>query len=126
MSQENAEIVRRAVAAINDRDLDGYLACCSEHVELRTPLIVGVYEGRKAYSDISLTSRMPLPTSESTSTVWKRSVPAFIRTRGTGRATRIPLGFEATNVYDSVDGKVSRVRIFLDRDEALKAVGLAE
>src|SRR5947209_20467451 len=56
MSQENVEIVRRAVAAINDRDLDGYLACCSEHVELRTPLIVGVYEGRKGiqryFSDV--------------------------------------------------------------------------
>ena len=56
MSQENVEIVRRAVAAINDRDLDGYMACCSEHVELRTPLIVGVYEGRKGiqryFSDV--------------------------------------------------------------------------
>ena len=26
MSQENVEIVRRAVAAINQRDIDGYLA----------------------------------------------------------------------------------------------------
>jgi len=33
---------------------------------------------------------------------------------------------ESANVYDFTDGKISRVRIFLDRDEALKAVGLAE
>jgi hypothetical protein len=29
-------------------------------------------------------------------------------------------------VYDLVDGKISHIRIFLDRDEALRAVGLAE
>jgi hypothetical protein len=31
-----------------------------------------------------------------------------------------------TNVYDLIDGKISHVRIFLDRQEALKAVGLDE
>jgi hypothetical protein len=29
-------------------------------------------------------------------------------------------------VYDLIDGKISHVRIFLDRQEALKAVGLGE
>jgi hypothetical protein len=33
-------------------------------------------------------------------------------------------GAESANVYDFIDGKISRIRIFLDRDEALKAVGL--
>jgi ketosteroid isomerase-like protein len=130
MSQENVEVVRRAVAAINDRDLDGYLACCSEHVELRTPLIVGVYEGRKGiqryFSDVEDAApdfRIDINRVE---TVGPDQVLAFIRTRGTGRATGIPLGFEATNVYDLVDGQITRVRIFLDASEALKAVGLAE
>jgi ketosteroid isomerase-like protein len=130
MSQQNVEIVRRAVAAINDRDLDGYLSCCTEHVELRTPLIVGVYEGRKGiqryFSDVEDAApdfRIDINRVE---TVGPDQVLAFIRTRGSGRATGIPLGFEATNVYDFVDGKISRVRIFLDRDEALKAVGLAQ
>jgi hypothetical protein len=31
-----------------------------------------------------------------------------------------------TNVYDLIDGKISHVRIFFDRQEALKAVGLDE
>src|ERR1051326_918457 len=37
-----------AVAALNARDLDGYLACCTEDLELHSPLeaFVGVYEGR--------------------------------------------------------------------------------
>jgi len=31
-----------------------------------------------------------------------------------------------TNVYDLIDGKISHVRIFLERQEALKAAGLEE
>ena len=38
MSQENVEMVKRAVAAINQRDIDGYLACCTEDVQLVTPV----------------------------------------------------------------------------------------
>ena len=38
MSQENVEVVERAVAAVNDRDIDGYLACCTEDIQLQTPV----------------------------------------------------------------------------------------
>ena len=40
----------------------------------------------------------------------------------------IPVSTEAptANVYDLVDGKITRIRIFLDRHEALDAVGLPE
>jgi hypothetical protein len=33
---------------------------------------------------------------------------------------------DSANVYDFIDGKMTRIRIFLDRAEALKAVGLEE
>jgi hypothetical protein len=35
-------------------------------------------------------------------------------------------GADSANVYDFIEGKISHVRIFLDRTDALKAVGLAE
>jgi len=38
----------------------------------------------------------------------------------------IPLAQRFANVYDLVDGKLSRVRVYSDWDEALKAVGLEE
>ena len=52
MSQENLHIVERAIAAMNARDIDGYLACCTEDVELRTPMapvggVVSVLFGRE-------------------------------------------------------------------------------
>ena len=130
MSQENVGIVRRAVAAINDRDLDGYMACCSEHVELCTPLIAGVYEGRKGiqryFSDVEDAAPDFRIEIDRVEPVGPGQVLAFIRTRCTGRETGIPLGFGATNVYDLVDGQITRVRIFLDASEAPKAVGLEE
>jgi hypothetical protein len=51
---------------------------------------------------------------------------ASLRVRSTGRASGIVTGVESTNVYDFIDGKIRRIRIFLDSDEALKAVGLAD
>jgi hypothetical protein len=48
MSQENVEVVERAIAAVDDRDIDSYLACCTGEVELETPVIAveGVHGGR--------------------------------------------------------------------------------
>jgi ketosteroid isomerase-like protein len=133
VSQENVELVERAVAAINARDIDGYLACCTENVKLVTPLaaVGGEYEGtdgiRRYFADIEDTApdfRIELDRVEG---VDSKRVIAFLRTSSVGRVSGIrvaPPPF--TNVYDLLDGKISRVRIFLDRQEALKAVGLEE
>src|SRR5215211_2371841 len=75
MSEENVETVRRAVAAVNARDIDRYLACCTEDVELRTPLVPigGIYEGpddiRRFFADIRTQRR----TFGSTSIEWRQS-----------------------------------------------------
>jgi ketosteroid isomerase-like protein len=58
VSQANVEVVRCVVEALNTRDLEGYLACCTEDVELHTPLevLVGVHGGpggiRRSFADI--------------------------------------------------------------------------
>ena len=46
-SEENVELVRRAVAAVNDRDITRYLECCADDIQLVTPLagLGAVYEG---------------------------------------------------------------------------------
>jgi ketosteroid isomerase-like protein len=130
VSQENVEVVERAIAAINARDIDGYLACCTEEVKLETPMaaVGGVYEGidgiRRFLTDIEDAApdfRMEFDGMEE---VDSKRVLAFLRNSSTGRASGIRLAWPQTNVYDLVDGKISHIRIFLDRDEALKAVGL--
>ena len=132
MSQENVEVVKRAIAAVNDRDIDRYLADCTEDIELRTPLapIGGVYEGpdgiRRFFVDIQDMSpdfRLDL---ESVEAIGADRVLAFLQITASGRSSGIPTANATANVYDLVDGKIRRVRIFLNRQEALAAVGLSE
>ena len=130
MSQENVRLVERAIAAINARDIEGYRACCTEDVKLETPMaaVGGVYEGihgiRRFLTDVEEAApdfRIELDGVEE---VDSKRVIAFLRNSSTGRASGIRMAWPQTNVYDLIDGKISHIRIFIDRDEALKAVGL--
>jgi steroid delta-isomerase-like uncharacterized protein len=133
MSQENVELVRRAIAAVNERDIDAYLACCTDDVQLVTPLaeIGGSYDGHEAvrrfFADINDTSPDFQLTAERIEAVGNERVLAFLRVSATGRASGIPAAVETPtgNVYDIANGRISRLRIFFDRDEALKAAGLS-
>jgi ketosteroid isomerase-like protein len=132
MSEENLEVVERAIAAINERDIDGYLACCTEDVRLRTPLspVAGVYEGavgiRRFFADIEDAGpdfRLDL---ERLQGVGGERVLAFLRVTVHGRTSGLPTPAETGNVYEFEEGKIRRIQIFLDRGEALEAVGLRE
>jgi ketosteroid isomerase-like protein len=132
MPQENVRLVERAIAAINARDIESYRACCTEDVKLETPMaaVGGVYEGidgiRRFLTDVEEAApdfRMELDGAEE---VDSKRVIAFLRNNSTGRASGIRMAWPQTNVYDLIDGKISHVRIFVDRQEALKAVGLEE
>jgi ketosteroid isomerase-like protein len=132
MSQEDVETVGRAIAAINARDIEGYRACCTETVKLETPMAAmgGVYEGidgiRRFLADVEESApdfRMEVDGVEEADS---KRVIAFLRNSSTGRTSGIRMAWPQTNVYDLIDGKISHVRIFLDRQEALNAVGLAE
>ena len=51
-------------------------------------------------------------------------VLAFLRASASGRASGIPTAYATTNVYDFVNGKIRRIRIFFDRQQTVEAVGL--
>jgi|ERR1035438_1751650 ketosteroid isomerase-like protein len=130
MSQENVETVGRAIAAINARDIDAYLACCTENVELLLPMVGAQYLGsdgiRRFFTDIEDIGPDFRIEVQRVQAIGDSNALAFLRVSSTGRASGIVTGAESANVYDFTEGKISRIRIFLDRDEALKAVGLAE
>jgi ketosteroid isomerase-like protein len=132
MSQENVRLVERAIAAINARDIESYRACCTENVKLETPMaaVGGVYEGidgiKRFLTDVEEAApdfRIELDGVEE---VDSKRVIAFLHSSSTGRASGYRMAWPSTNVYDLVDGKISHIRIFLDRQQALKAVGLEE
>src|SRR5579862_3979776 len=131
MSQENLEVVRRAVAALNARDLDGYLACCTPDVELHIPEVIGgVYEGpkgiRRFLTDVADAAPDFHIDIQELKAVGGDQVLAPIQTASHGRASGISMATTQTNVYDLLEGKIRRIRIFSDHQQALKAVGLAE
>jgi ketosteroid isomerase-like protein len=134
MSPENLEVVKRAIAAINDHDIERYLACCTADVQLETPItpIEGVYEGadgvRRYFADVLDAGPDFRVTIEWLKPVGADRVLGFLRLNMSGRASGITLGGDipTANLWDFTDGKIKRVHIFLDRREGLEAAGLSE
>jgi ketosteroid isomerase-like protein len=134
MSQENVEAVRRAFDALNRRDVEAYLACCTDDVEMHpaTAAVEGAYDGeegiRHFFADIEDTAPDFQLEVERIEAIGADRVLGFERAILSGRSSGVtweegvPLG----SVWDFVDGKVRRVQVFTDRRDALKAVGLAE
>ena len=116
MSQENMEVVKRAVAAVNDRDVESYLACCTADIRMENLVmaIQGAYEGsdgiRRFFADVLDTGPDFRVTIESLESIGTDRVLGFMRLNMSGRASGITLGGD--------------IPIFLDRREALEAVEL--
>ena len=132
MSEENLKVVKRAIAAVNERDIDGYLACCTEDIVLRTPWaeVGGAYEGpdaiRRFFADIEDAAPNFQLHLERLDLIGTDRALAFLHTTGSGRVSGVPINTRSANVYDFAAGKIKRVHIFSDRREALEAVGLSE
>ena len=92
--------------------------------------IAGAYEGadgiRRFFADIADANPDFNLAFERWEAVCTDRVLAFMQLTGSGRASGIPTGAETGNVYDLVDGKIKRIQVFFDREEALEAAGLSE
>jgi ketosteroid isomerase-like protein len=129
MSRE--DLVRKAISAVNRRDMDAYLDCCTDDVELHTPIapFMGPHEGpagiRRFFQDIEDASpdfQLELERLE----LIEDQALAFLRIHASGRISGVPLDLETANIYDFKGGRIKRVRIFSDRREALEIVGKRE
>ena len=131
MPEENVEIVSRAVAAINDRDVDAYLALCDPDVELINQLaaIEGPNRGEAgirnffqaidegaARFELEVEQLRPLDDNRVLG-----SLTLDLETEG-GYRDRQAL----TNLWELEGGKLLRIRVFSDHAEALEAAGLSE
>ena len=130
MTRENVTTVQLAVAALNDRDVDAYLACCVEDVELQTPLspVEGAYRGatgiRRFFSDIASTGPDFRVEIERIEALGSDRVLTLMRITGSGRESGVDMGAETANVYDLIDGKIKTIAIYRNRDEGRRAAGL--
>ena len=135
MSRENVETAKKCVAALNRRDVDGYLVCCTEDVKLipATVAVEGAYAGpsgiRRFFADVQDTAPDFWLEVERLEAVGPDRVLAFERGTASGRTSGITFleeGIPFGTVYDFANGKIKRIRVFADRHVALEAVGLSE
>ena len=132
MSQENVEVVRRALTALDRRDVEAYLEVVSPQIELITfasPLqghgpITG-HEGiRDYFHDLWSYSEASQLQVEEIRAVEERVLAFFVITATAQQG--IQTSVRVAGVYDLEHGKIRRAHIFADRTEALEAVGLTE
>jgi hypothetical protein len=129
MSREDR--VRNAISAVNERDVEAYLACCTDDIQLYTPIahFTGPNEGttgiRRFFQDIEDASPDFHLELERFELVGDQAL-AFLRAHGSGRVSGVPLDFETANVYDFEGDRIKRIRIFFERREALELLGIPE
>jgi ketosteroid isomerase-like protein len=130
MSQENVEIVRRSFEAWNEGDVRAIRRCYTDDVVLETPI---TEFGRTFEGDDPLGRWIAEQRETWAETHWDVErifeggvVVSFYRSISTGRASGIEVVRNLTAVSHIRDGLIARERVFLDRDEALKAAGLSE
>lgn len=133
MAQENVEVVRRAFAAFNERDLDALVAGCTDDVEWRliggfVDLMGAEHQGRDTlrrwFQDWieNLGGRAEL---ESLLEVDDRVV-LLMRVVGAGEASGAATTHRTGQVFTFRDGQISAIDNYWEAGEALAAVGLAE
>jgi len=135
MSEENVEAFKRALEAIDRRDVEALLAELDPEVEWHSAILMGlggqrtVYRGhegiREFLRDMSETlSKFEAEYSEIRD-LGDRLV-AIGRLRACGTASGVEIDSPFGSVVDLKNGKGIRVRTFLDHNEALEAAGLSE
>ena len=134
MSQENVEIVRRAMQLYADHDIDAHLADMDPEVVYdwsnSDAPDRGVYSGR---ADVRAFLQARDEALEERRLDFVKSIAAApdtvvytARMRERGRASGVEVTTQIALVWRLRDGKIIHLTVYQTSDEALKAVGLAE
>jgi len=125
---ENIEIVKQLMDAFDRRDIDALVALATPDLEwfpVFAARVEGdVYRGRRGIEaflgDLGETWEEFRPMPEQYRDLGDR-VLALGRLKTRGRSSGVPVDSPWAGIYDLRGGAVSRIRTFLDHDEALQA-----
>jgi ketosteroid isomerase-like protein len=133
MSEENVEAVRKGVKAFNERDPDAFVAVVSPDVEWDDAIfwsgVTRTYRGRGELREwmsevLEPWESLRIELTEITEAPDDR-VFYGLRLTGRGKGSGVePPGETFWTAAWFADGKVTRRKVFLERDEALEAAGL--
>lgn len=132
MGQENVEIVKLLMDAVDRRDIDAFAAVTTSDFEwfpVFAARVEGeVYRGREGIAtflgEVDETWAEFRPVPEEYRDLGDR-VLGLGRLRTRGRASGVPSDSPWGGLYDVRDGKIARIRTYLDHGEALRAAGLS-
>ena len=140
MSQENVEVVRGVYSLFGDPDAfrrgeqdDVFLDYFAANYELIPPPIYpdaassyrgleGTHEWQRLMDQVWVDWRLHAQRFFDAGD----QVAVFVRTSGTARQSGAPVEISVAHVFTLLDGRITRLEVFLDRHEALEAVGLSE
>jgi len=135
MSQENVEVVRQLFDAFNRQDGNAMCDLWTVDAEWRPAYIGGgLLEGAAFRGHQGVIEFVELQSETWDSVVVEpvemrdlgEQVLAEVRLRAVGRASGAPVERVTWNVFLLRDGRAATGRVYRRREEALKAVGLAE
>jgi ketosteroid isomerase-like protein len=131
MSEENVEIVRRAVEAYEREGLDGSMRYYDPEIEWSSTdeSIEPIYRGHDGvrrffgsfaaeFDDLRYDVEELIDAGE--------QVIVTLRVGGRGKASGAPVEMPRSFVCSLRDGRINRVRTYRERAEALEAAGLSE
>jgi ketosteroid isomerase-like protein len=133
MSQENVEVVRRLLGAFNRDDIDGVLAVFDEGCEIDEPRQMpdspaGGYRGfggiREWMGNLRGVAGVRFDLRSATAS--GDALLCELASRGRGRGSDVPIEWTTFAVFDVRHGKIIRIRVFLDKGDALEAVEASE
>jgi ketosteroid isomerase-like protein len=133
MSQEDVEMAKRSMDALNRRTLDAYDDVFTQDFEwfpaLPSTVEGGGYLGRGGVEtylgEINDTWEEFRVIAEEYRDLGGR-VLMLGRIEGRGRGSGVQVNAQLGAVWDFRDGRISRASVYLDHGEALRAAGLAE
>jgi ketosteroid isomerase-like protein len=131
MSQENVQTARRSVDAFNRRDIDAILDLGTPDAVMSSQLLdAGAdFRGREGMEHFFAMLSESWHEFHSVVDDYRDlgdRVLMLGRSTERGRGSGVTVDAPTATIIDFHDGKVSRVRLYLDHAEALRAAGLSE
>jgi ketosteroid isomerase-like protein len=133
MSQQDVELVRLAMKAWNREDIDELIPLSDPEVEF-VSIFAGMegrtyrgYDGlRQYFADMKDAWAEFHRDIEEVTDAGSDQVVVFFRLVGTARASGVPVDERVTTVFRLREGRLHRMVVYRDRDEALEAAGLRQ
>ncbi len=132
MSQENVELARRSIEALNRRDLDAYLALMADDVQA-APRLTAIEGGYRGHDGIHqwwkvLFETWPDFAARVVGDIHAEKDVTFttVVAKGRGRESALPLEWTVCWGARWRDGRCLKWGVFDTRAEALEAVDLSE